>query len=89
MLWLIQITTNNFFGPEFASVPAKIDKMSKTVNAIKASIDMLEAKSLTQVSKACDVQPKDDHIDSLVVCKSLDDILMDAGKVSSLARSWE
>ena len=71
-----------FFGPDFASVPAKIDKMFKTVNAIKASIDMLEAKSLPQVSKACDVQPNDDHIDSLVVCKSLDDILKNFSALS-------
>ena len=62
-------------GDDFASVPAKIDEMSKTMNAIKASVDLLQAKSVPHIAEPSDVEPKDDRIENLVLCKSLEDIL--------------
>ena len=72
-----------FFGSsEMASVPAKIEELSKTINAIKESVDKIQANTLQPVitvpaalTAAANILPSHDHIASLTLCKTLEDIL--------------
>ena len=73
---------NKTFGPDFASVPDKIKEMSETVNAIKATVDMIQAKSFPHITPVSNIQSKDDRIDSLVLCKSLEDIIKNFTELS-------
>ena len=59
----------------YTSIHSKIDKMNETINDLKASIDSLQKRSLPDIATPSDVTPNDAHIENLVLCKSLEDIL--------------
>ena len=67
---------------DFATVPAKIDELTKTVNAIKASVDKIQANTQAPTDSAVAVVTgtddnllSDEHLAYLTLCKSIDDIL--------------
>ena len=62
-------------GSNFASLPAKVEELTKTINAIKTSVDLIKTKALPDIAAPVDVEPSDERIDVLLLCKSLSDIL--------------
>ena len=74
---------NDAFIPcaDFASVPTKIDELTKTVNAIKASVDKIQANSQAPndaaafVATGMDSLLSDEQSAYLTLCKTIDDVL--------------
>ena len=62
-------------GSNFASLPAKVEELTKTINAIKTSVDLIKTKALPDIAAPVDVEPSDERIGVLLMCKSLSDIL--------------
>ena len=69
----ISETNNNLVT---AAVPtSKLDEIVTKIDALKASVDTLQNKSLPEFAKPTDVLPDSDHIEQLVMCKTVEDIL--------------
>ena len=74
---------NNNVASASTSVPnTKIDEMVFKIDAIKATVDILKAKTIPDIAKPSDVCPADDRVEKLVMCKELDDILTEFPELS-------
>ena len=61
-----------FVSADFSSVPSKIEEMSKTLSAMKSSIDSLQSSQLpkpVEENEFAVPAPIDDRIDKLILCK--------------------
>ena len=72
-----------FVSADFSSVPSKIDEMSKILSALKSSMDSLQASKIPEPVKEFTVPaPIDDRIEKLVLCKSVENILINFCELS-------
>ena len=72
-------------GSNLASLPAKVEELTKTINAIKTSVDFIKTKAIPDIATPVDVEPSDERLAVLLLCKSLDDILENFEELSYVA----
>ena len=53
----------------------KIDDLANKVDALKVSVDSLKGKIIPEIAKPREVQPSDERIERLILCRNLKDVL--------------
>ena len=48
----------------------KIDKLSEKIDELKLSVDGLKEKVIPEIAKPKDVQPTDERIEKLILCRN-------------------